>query len=159
MPAANPNLGVFEGGQMTDLPAYPGGPDSTALMEVVSPGNVTNGVNYAITPTQLAVLMGVTIYNPTFVTSGASYSSTSSDSRILVNKTVGSPTTIALLAGSAYAQPLMVKDLKGDADVNPITITFPGTYDGASSPVTISTQYGAVWFNPLSTGNFYATPP
>jgi hypothetical protein len=154
--AGNPQLGVFQGGQMTDLPAYPGTLDVTALMEIVSPGNVVSGVNYRISIAQLALIVGSgSSAALTIITSGASYNSVQTDTRILVNKTVGSPTTIALLAASNYFQPVLVKDLKRDADVNPITITFPGTYDGAASPLTINTQGGWIWFNPLPTGNFY----
>lgn len=56
-PNQNPLLNDFQGGQMTDLPAYPGGPDSTALLEVVSPGNAASGVNYRITPGDLGALI------------------------------------------------------------------------------------------------------
>ena len=156
MAAGNPQLGVFQGGQMTDLPVYPGTQDFTALMEVVSPGNVTSGVNYAINLGQLADIIGNGGL-PTIITSGSVYNSVQSDVRILVNKTVGSPTTIALLAASLYFQSVLVKDVKGDAATNNITITFPGTYDGIASPLVINTNYGFIWFNPLPTGNFYAT--
>lgn len=153
---ANPALlGIFQGGQMTDLPAYPGALDLTALFEIVSPGNAANGLNYAISMQTLASLIRATSFIPTIVTSGATYNSVATDVRILVNKTVGSATTIALLAGSSYNQPVLIKDLKGDADVNPITVTFPGTIDGAASPITINTEYGWIWMNPLSGGNFY----
>lgn len=151
----NPLLNDFQGGQMTDLPAYPGTFDLTALMEIVSPGNAANGVNYGVTLAQLALIIGGG-GAPTIITSGASYNSVVTDTRILVNKTIGSATAITLLNGASYFQPVLVKDLKGDADVNPITITFPGTYDGIASPLTINTQFGFIWFNPLAAGNFYA---
>lgn len=156
MVAANPQLGVFMGGQMTDLPAYPGTLDLTALMEIVSPGNVALGVNYSISLAQLALIIG-SGGAPTFVLSGATYNSVATDTRILVNKTVGSATTIALLAGSSYFQDVLVKDLKGDAATNPITVTYPGTYDGVASPLTINTNYGWIWLSPLAAGNFYAS--
>lgn len=140
---------------MTDLPAYPGTLDLTALFEIVSPGDAANGLNYAISMQTLASLIRATSFIPTIVTSGATYNSVATDVRILVNKTVGSATTIALLAGSSYNQPVLIKDLKGDADVNPITVTFPGTIDGTASPITINTEYGWIWMNPLSGGNFY----
>jgi len=155
-PAQNPFLNDFQGGQMTDLPAYPGTVDWTALVEVVSPGNAANGVNYGATFAQLALIIG-SGGAPTFVLSGSTYNSVQTDTRILVNKTVGSPTTVALLGGATYFQPVLVKDLKGDAGTNNITVTFPGTYDGIASPLTISSNYGWIWFNPLPTGNFYAT--
>jgi hypothetical protein len=154
--AGNPQLGVFQGGQMTDLPAYPGNLDVTALLEIVSPGNVVSGVNYKITIAQLALIVGSgSSAALTIITSGATYNSIQTDTRILVNKTIGSPTAVALLAASSYFQPVLVKDLKGDAGTNNITVTFPGTFDGIASPLTISTNFGWIWFNPLPTGNFY----
>ena len=145
----------WQGGQMTDLPSYPGTLDLTALMEIVAPGNVEEGVNYAISLAQLALIIGGG-GDPTIITSGATYNSVATDTRILVNKTIGSATTINLLAGSSYFQRVLVKDLKGDAATNPITVTFPGTFDGVASPLTINTNYGWIWFNPLAAGNFYA---
>ena len=156
---ANPALlGIFQGGQMTDLPAYPGTLDLTALMEIVSPGTAAAGVNYSINLAQLALIIGSGGL-PTIVTSGATYNSVQTDTRILVNKTVGSATAVTLLAAASYFQPVLVKDLKGDADVNPITVNFTGAYDGIASPLTINTQYGFIWFNPLASGNWYAANP
>lgn len=148
-------LGIFQGGQMTDLPSFPTSLDLTALMEIVSPGTAAAGINYSITLAQLALLVG-SGGAPTIITSGATYASVATDTRILVNKTIGSATTITLLGAGSYYQPILIKDLKGDADVNNITINFTGTFDGIASPLTISTQFGWVWFNPLASGNFYA---
>ena len=143
---------------MTDLPAYPGTVDYTALMEIVSPGNASLGLNYGITIAQLALIIG-SGGAPTIITAGATYNSVQTDTRILVNKTVGSATAVTLLAAASYFQPVLIKDLKGDADVNPITVNFTGTYDGIASPLTINTQYGFIWFNPLASGNWYAANP
>jgi hypothetical protein len=49
----NPLLNDFTGGQMTDLPAYPGTVDLTALIMLVSPGTAAAGINYSITLAQL----------------------------------------------------------------------------------------------------------
>lgn len=150
-------LQTYNGGQMTDLPSYPGGFDATALIELVSPGNVEEGINYAATLAQIASIIGpLYIYPaPTIITSGASYNSVASDNRILVNKTIGSATSIVLLGGASYLQPVLVKDLKLDADTHPITVTFAsGTMDGLSS-VVINNPGGYFWFNPLANGNFY----
>ncbi len=150
-------LQAFNGGQMTDLPVYPGGLDLTALMEIVSPGNEETGVNYSIGLAQLAALLGsVVVYpSPTIILSGAVYNSVASDVRILINKTIGSATSVVLLGGASYGVPVLVKDLKGDANVNPITVTFAsGMMDGLSS-VTINSPFGYFWFNPLANGNFY----
>ncbi len=156
-PAQNPFLNDFQGGQMTDLPAYPGTFDLTALFEIVSPGTASSGINYGITATQLAVLLfGAQFSSPTIITSGATYNSVATDTRILVNKTIGSATSVVLLSSTSYLQPLLVKDLKGDADSNPITVTFNGTQkmDGLSS-VVISNPFGYFWFNPLASGGWY----
>ena len=154
--AQNPFLNDFQGGQMTDLPAYvvTNPPDLTALLEIVTPGNAAAGVNYAVTLAQLALVIGQGAL-ATFVTSGAVYNSVASDVRILVDKTIGSATTINLLAATAYFQPILIKDIKGDAAANPITINFGGTFDGIASPLTINTNYGWYWMNPLSSGNWY----
>lgn len=156
MAVQNPLLNVFEGGQMTDLPPFATSLDFTSLMEIVSPGNAALGVNYSITLAQLALIIGGGT-GPTIITSGATYNSIQTDTRILVNKTIGSATAITLLSAASYFQPILIKDLKGDAATNPITINFAGTYDGIASPLTINTAYGWIWFNPLASGNFYAT--
>jgi len=157
-PAQNPLLNDFQGGQMTDLPLFPGGTvDLTALFEVVSPGNQANGVNYAITAANLALLIAGALYlTPTFVTSGASYSSVRTDTRILVNKTIGSATSIVLGDATLYSLPVLVKDLKGDADSHPITVTFTGgqRLDGLSQ-IVINNPFGYFWFNPLASSAWY----
>ncbi len=154
----NPLLNDFQGGQMTDLPGYPGGIDLTALFELVSPGTAAAGVNYAITLAALSVLIQAIQITPTFVTSGATYNSVATDTRILVNKTIGSATSVVLLSSTSYSQPVLVKDLKGDAATNPITVTFSGgqTLDGlAPAQVVINNPYGYFWFNPLASGGWY----
>jgi hypothetical protein len=157
MAVQNPLLDIFTGGQMTDLPSYPGGIDLTALFEIVSPGSAAAGVNYNITSAALAALLnGAQFASPTFVLSGATYNSAGTDTRILVNKTVGSATSVVLLSSASYSQPVLVKDLKGDAGTNNITITFSGgqLFDGLSS-IVINNPYGYIWLNPLAAGGWY----
>lgn len=152
-------IGVFTGGQMTDLPVYPGGIDPTALFELVSPGNAALGINYAINALELAALLnGAQFGAPTIITSGSTYNSVATDARILVNKTISSATSIVLLGSASYFQPVLVKDLKGDSVADPITVTFTSgqTADGLSS-VVIAAGYGAWWFNPLAAGGWYLT--
>lgn len=156
----NPFLNDFQGGQMTDLPVYPGGSvptlDLTALFEVVSPGTAANGVNYAISLQQLSLLILSTSYQPTFVIAGAVYPSVGTDTRILVNKTIGSATSVILLPSASYSLPVLVKDLKGDSGTNPITVTFSSgqTMDTLTS-VPINNSFGYFWFNPLASGGWY----
>lgn len=141
-------------GRLTSQNELTGALDGSAVMYIVSPGNAAQGVSYKVTLATLSSFFGG--FSLTLVTSGAVYNSVAADVRILINKTIGSPTTVNLLGGASYLQPLLVKDIKGDAATNPITIVFPGTYDGIASPFTIDTNYGWIWFNPLPTGNFYA---
>lgn len=127
------------------------------MMYIVSPGNAAQGVSYQVTTQILGSYFASFIFlQPTIITSGSSYNSVSTDSRILVNKTVGSATSILLLPSASYSLPVLVKDLKGDAGTNPITVTFSGsqTIDGLSE-IIINNNYGYLWFNPLSTGGWY----
>ena len=63
---------------------------------------------------------------------------------VLVNKTSGSATAVTLPASPAAWRPYNIKDGKGDAAANPITIADPNgkTIDGAGSLV-INTNRGA----------------
>jgi len=92
------------------------------------------------------------------VTAAGAVTVTSSDSRILINKTVGAATSVVMPSSVAIVQSILVKDLKGDAPTNNITVTFTGgeLADGLSS-VVISTAYGAYWFSPLVSGGWYLT--
>lgn len=70
----------------------------------------------------------------TLVTSGASYTLSSSDGIVIVNKSSGSATAIALPSSPATGRTVTIKDGKGDAATNNITITpAAGTIDGASN--------------------------
>lgn len=155
MAVSNPLLDVFAGGQMTDLPAFPGFFTGTELMEIVSPGNV-NGINYAVTMQVLAnYLIGLQA-TPTFVTSGAVYNSVAADARILVNKTIGSATSVVLAQSQVYLGPVLVKGLKGDEATNPITVTFSsGQLMDTLTQVVINNPFGYFWFNPLASGGWY----
>lgn len=85
--------------------------------------------------------------NVTSVTSGASYAAVATDDVILVNKTTGSATTVNLPAGPASGTRLLVvKDAKGDAATNAVTVAASGAeqIDGAGTHV-LSTNYGVVW--------------
>lgn len=153
VPSAN-TLQTYNGGQMTDLPEWTAPLDLTALIEIVAPGNVALGINYSLTLARLAAgLVGST---PTFVTSGSTYNSVATDTRILVNKTSGSATSVVLRPSAEYFFPVLVKDLKGDADVNPITVTFSSGQTIDTLPtVVINNPFGYFWFNPLASGNWY----
>lgn len=155
MAVSNPLLDVFAGGQMTDLPAFPGTFTGNELMEIVSPGTV-QGINYAVRMQVLANYLISLQASPTFVISGATYNSVATDTAILVNKTIGSNTSVVLLISQSYSLPILVKDLKGDAATHPITVTFTSgqLMDGLAS-VVINNPYGWVRFSPLMAGGFY----
>lgn len=155
---AQQDPGIFTGGQMTDLPSFPNATfDGTELLEIVAPGNRLQGVNYGISTAQMARLLPFFLYGqPTFITDTYAYNSVATDTRILVNQAVAGATSIVLGLASSYGFPVLVKDLKGDADTNPITVTFTGgeTLDGLSQ-VVINNPFGYFWFNPLKAGNWY----
>ena len=158
--AQNPLLNDFQGGQMTDLPAYPGTLDLTALFEIVSPGTAAGGVNYGITSLQLAALLfGSQFSNPTFLKTGTSYQSVATDTRILSQLSAPAPFTITMLPSANYSQPILIKDILGTwGPTNTMTINFSGgqTMDGQSSLV-FSSPYQWIWLNPLAAGGFYET--
>jgi hypothetical protein len=69
---------------------------------------------------------------------------TSSDTVLVVRKTTGSATAITLPTPNGAGQVITIKDGKGDAATNPITVTpSSGTIDGAAN-VAINTAYGVV---------------
>ena len=121
-------------------------------MEVVQP----NVANYSITTALLAALLNAYAYVNTIVKSGATYNVKTTDTRVLINKTVGSSTSVVLGLSANQPVPVLVRDLKGDASSNNITVTFTGGQlcDGQSSFV-ITTDFGGFVFNPLATGGWY----
>lgn len=158
-----PIEGIFTGGQMTDLPAYPSLTfDGTELFETVAPGNAALGINYSVSSFLLSSLLLTINYTPVIITSGATsispYDVVTTTSRVLFNKTVGAASYAVLGLARNQPLPVLFKDIKGDAGSNPITITMSGgeTADGLTS-VTINNPYGGIWFNPLAAGNWYLT--
>lgn len=155
---------VFNGGQMTDLPEFSGTLNGQELLEVVAASLnadlVADGVNYSITSQLLALLLFAVGNAPTILTSGATvgvpYAALTSDVRVLLNKTVGAPSGVNIGGGAARnSVPIMVRDIKGDAGANSITVTFTGTVDGLASPIVINSNYAGYIFNPLPNGNWY----
>lgn len=87
------------------------------------------------------------------VTAAGAVSMIAADDIILVNKTVGEATTVNLLTAAGRTRSITIKDLKGDAATNAITIDPAGveTIDGLSTWV-ISFNGGAVTLYPLGSG-------
>ena len=130
------------------------------VMEIVSPGTAADGNNYQVTTAVLAAYFGAFPFiSTTVITGGATlatpYDILSTDTRILFNKSVGSASyAVAPLAASmARPYPILIKDFKGDAGINPIQISFTGgeLCDGLST-LTIGNPYGWVTINPAPGG-------
>lgn len=84
------------------------------------------------------------------------YATAPNDDLIVVNKTVGSPTQITMVASATRGRgPVYIKDGKGDASTNPITVVFNGSEkaDGLTS-VTVHTPFGVVAMAPSPTGGW-----
>jgi hypothetical protein len=78
------------------------------------------------------------------VVATANYTVLAANNIVVVNKSTGSATTITLPTGPATGQIHIIKDGKGDAATNNITIQGNGkNIDGAASRV-VSFNYGAV---------------
>lgn len=131
------------------------------VFEIVSPGNANAGNNYQVTTAVLAAYFtgASPLLDTTVIVSGATlaspYAILTTDTRILFNKTVASASyAVAPLASSmAYAFPILIKDLKGNAFTYPIQISFTGgeLCDGLST-VTIQDNYGWLTINPAPSG-------
>jgi hypothetical protein len=140
-------------GRLTSQNVLSGALTGSEVMYIVSPGNEALGVSYQITTTTLAGFFSAFPFlNTTIITSGASYNALTTDTRILVDKTIGSSSSILLPPAASMLYPIGVflKDAKGDANTNPITLTFSGgeLCDGLSS-IIINNPYGWVTVNPI----------
>lgn len=149
--------GLFTGGALSQLPDFPNTVLSgTELFEIV----IANVANYSITSAALAVLINGYSYQNTIITSGATlaspYTVPTTVTRALLNKTIASASYVVFGLASAYSQPVLVRDLKGDAGTFPINITFTGgeLCDGLAL-VDITNPYGGYILNPLSSGGWY----
>jgi len=126
------------------------------VMYIVSPGNAQLGQSFQVTTLFLATYFAAfPTLNTTVITSGSVYDALTTDTKILVNKTIGSATSIILPPAATMQYPfgVFVKDLKGDSETNPITITFSGGQlgDGLSSFV-INNPYGFLALTPIPSG-------
>ena len=78
------------------------------------------------------------------VTASGAITHLATDSVIIVNKTTGAATAITLIASPALGRIIRIKDGKGDANTNNITITpAAGNIDGSATKV-INTAFGAL---------------
>jgi hypothetical protein len=118
-------------------------------------GNVIGGQNYWNVFFLGGAMANVALTNCTIngvstatsvrvVTASGAVNALLTDGLIVVNKTSGEATTVNLPASPATGQTLWIKDGKGDAYINNITITpASGTVDGLSHYV-LTSNYQAV---------------
>jgi hypothetical protein len=95
-------------------------------------------------------------FNTVAVPSGASYSAGVNDDLIIVNKSVGSATQVVMVPSASRTRgSVQIKDGKGDANVNNITIVFSGgeLADGLAA-VPIRTSFGSVSLAPNTSGGW-----
>ncbi len=89
-----------------------------------------------------AISQGLNL-NPRIVTAAGSVTLTSTDYTVIIEKTVGAATPV-ILPTNVLGEAFIVKDGKGDAATNNITLTpLSGTIDGSPTYV-INTNYGSV---------------
>lgn len=96
----------------------------------------------------------------TIVTAAGTYVVLSTDNLVLINKTVGAANNVQLpAAASRLGAPVVVKDIKGDAAANNITILPFGAelIDGLAN-VPINSNYGGYRLWPLLTGGWFIAP-
>ena len=107
---------------------------------------ISSFINPSESGVTVIITAGATLANPYTVTAGVG--------RVLVDKTVGAATYIDLSIASTYGGvPVLIKDIKGDAATNNITINFSGgeLVDGLSQLV-LSTNYAWVQVTPFPLG-------
>jgi hypothetical protein len=130
------------------------------VMEIVSPGTAAAGNNYQVTTAVLAAFFAAfQALNREDITSGATlatpYNVLPTDTQLLLNKSIGSPSYVVFPSAGSMAYPfgVLVKDLKGDAATNNITISFSGGQlcDGQSS-IVLQNNYDWVTINPAPGG-------
>jgi hypothetical protein len=88
---------------------------------------------------------GALYLTPTFVTAPGPVSVSALDSIIMLNKTIGGATTLTLSSSQVSGRVLIIKDLKGDANLNNITVLASGgeTIDGLLG-ILISQNYQSI---------------
>jgi len=147
-------------GRLTSQNILSGPLNGQEVMYIVSPGTAAAGNSYQVTTDVLAAFFtAYQFLNTEIITAGATvispYLVQTTDTRILFNKTLSSPSyaTFPLAASMQYDQPVLIKDYKGDAATNNITISFTnGELCDGLSQVIINDAYGWVTVNPYPSG-------
>jgi hypothetical protein len=95
---------------------------------------------------------------PRVIKTGASVTVSATDGTVVLNKTSGSATTVNLEASPTPGAVHNIKDSKGDADVNPVTISGGGVLIDGQASVTISVPFFSVTVECFADGgvNYWA---
>ena len=130
-----------------------GGQLDGSLVTIDDNGNITTPGDINIG--DAAYFAGAQYWNVRTITAAGPVTVNSTDNVVMINKTIGEPTTVTLpvdVNSGAGNRILIIKDLKGDANVNMITISpASGTIDGISS-VYITERYQSFTFIRNATG-------
>ena len=129
-----------------DFVIVQGGTTKRVLFQTIA-GQVNPGSNV---PT--VITSGATVGSPFIVPVGVN--------EVLVNKTVGAATWIQFQLAATYGSAaILVKDIKGDAATNNITIQFTsGELAETLSTIVLSTNYAGIRVTPLvGGGGFFIT--
>lgn len=124
---------------------------------LVVQGGTTKRVKLSTIAAQISPSAGVTVTVETGATIGSPYVVPDGVTRVLLDKTVGAASYVLFNLSIEYGTAsILVKDIKGDADVNPITINFTGgeLADGLSTAV-LSTAYAGIRLTPYPLGGGY----
>ena len=114
--------------------------------KVIQNSSATLDDNGNITTNGGISLAGYLRRNVRIVTVAGPVTGLVSDDLILINKTVGASTTVTLPSSPVTGQLIVVKDAKGDAFTNNITVNpSAGTIDGLSSFI-LTQNYQALTF-------------
>ena len=147
-------------GRITSLPLLSGTLTGGEVMEIISPGNVENGNNYQIQTVTLASFFSAYPYlNANLILTGATlgspFEAQTTTTRVLFDKITGSPSYIVFPPAATMSAPfpILIKDFKGDAATNNITINFSNNEkcDGLSE-LLIENAYGWVIIAPSPLG-------
>ena len=140
------HVGISYATQLDRLP-----PPATYATTFLLYYDVGTNANYKISIAELGGLFGG-IPAPTIVTAAGTYNVAATDTVVLINKTVSAAASVQLpTIASRFGVPIVVKDFKGDAAGNNITILPSGaeTIEGAANKV-ITTNYGRFKLVPIA---------
>jgi hypothetical protein len=151
-------LFIPKDGQLTSQNILSGALTGGEVMYIVSPGNALTGNSFQITTATLAGFFGNFVpINATLITSGSTYLIKPTDTRILVEKTIGGPITITVPSATTMTNPgdILIKDVKGDAGTNGISLNFTTSCDGLTGLQTniINNPYGWLTITPVPGGS------